>query len=173
MGSKITVVLEMKDGSLFPMRQEISGDEVKIYGAETVDRANIHRIAGNYLGWGPIPPIPDWTWHHSWAPEDHPANSMSLSSEEVGIARHLIKEQRVTVVLEMNDGALFPVRSRRHGDRTFEIEEQTKIRCGGLPAAFGDGALSPRFQIGFGTTPLGRNVPRYGQPAWGRIWRAV
>ena len=81
---KWTVVLEMNDGSLFAMRQKINTrnpSEVDIFNAEAVDKDNVKRIAGNFPGWGPIPPIAEWNWHYSFAGEDSPANAFNAVRE--------------------------------------------------------------------------------------------
>ena len=81
---KWTVVLEMNDGSLFAMRQKINTrnpGEVDILNAEAVDKDNVKRIAGNFPGWGPIPPIAEWNWHYSFAGEDSPANAFNAVRE--------------------------------------------------------------------------------------------
>jgi hypothetical protein len=54
---KITVVVEMNDGSLATVRQKVDMDSgtVEFFG-DLPDKDNLRRIGGNFPGWGPIPP---------------------------------------------------------------------------------------------------------------------
>jgi hypothetical protein len=81
--AKITVVVEMKDGSLCAIRERITGNTVEFVG-DMPDKANVRRIAGNFQGWGAIPPIPEWTWHY-----DHSGHRPSSRPEPTSRLRFL------------------------------------------------------------------------------------